>query len=78
MWDIILKKKDFKRCAQKVVKSNLNVIVDFPLQVLYNIVALSVAIVINSNPILHLLCVYVLKEEPTTTDMLGNVLFDEI
>lgn len=39
--------------------------------VLYNIVALSVAIVINSNPMLHLFCVYVLWEEPTTTDMLG-------
>ncbi|XP_045185435.2 uncharacterized protein LOC123543432 [Mercenaria mercenaria] len=39
--------------------------------VLYNIIALCVAIVINSNPILHLLCVYVLWEEPTTTDILG-------
>ncbi|XP_060575028.1 uncharacterized protein LOC132732568, partial [Ruditapes philippinarum] len=39
--------------------------------VLYNIIALCVAIVMNSNPILHLLCVYVLWEEPTTTDILG-------
>lgn len=39
--------------------------------VFYNIIAMSVAILINSNPILHLVCVYVLWEEPTTTDILG-------
>jgi len=35
--------------------------------------AMCVAIVINSNPILHLVCVYVLWEQPTSTDTLGTV-----
>ncbi|KAL4233802.1 Pleckstrin y domain-containing A member 1 [Mactra antiquata] len=40
-------------------------------EVIYNILSLSVVILINSNPLLHLFCVYVLWEEPTTTDLLG-------
>jgi len=44
-------------------------------QVLYEILGLCVAVLINS-PLLRLLCVYVLWEEPTLTDTLGNCLLD--
>ena len=33
---------------------------------------MSVAIVINANPLLHMMCIYILWEEPTTTDIMGK------
>ena len=45
-------------------------------QVVYNIVAMSVAIVINANPLLHMLCIYILWEEPTSTDIMGKYIFN--
>ena len=31
-----------------------------------------VAIVINANSVLHMLCIYILWEEPTSTDLMGK------
>ncbi|KAK3576346.1 hypothetical protein CHS0354_039280 [Potamilus streckersoni] len=40
-------------------------------QVVQNMVTMSLAIIMNTNPVLHLLCVYFLWEEPTTADLIG-------
>ena len=32
-----------------------------------------VAIVINANSVLHMLCIYILWEEPTSTDLIGKL-----